>query len=358
METPTTAEPNCSPGSWAAASSLTLLLHRLQQPAVSGGVQYDPLTVVILSEALKLVVSTTILALARFSPLQERGSDKSLADKLRDGHLKSAAPALLYTIATTCQSIGARHLESLPFVVLSQLKLTLTPIFSLVILRQALTLWQWACLAVMTSGMVLVQPSTTSSDKMSSYHDTFVGVTAMLVSGTCVALAGVWMETMLKSADKFVARNTQLAGYSLLCGGFGFLTQHAQSAISTASASPWSMSFFRGFHPLVWGLVLLQAVGGFIVAWSVQATSTVAKNYAQALGFLVASAGPAIISAQPLQLRTWIGISCVLAGVVGSVLSRDAAKTKGKSQRAEKAEDIEMGDRKRLLKRDSGDLAR
>ncbi|KAF6792056.1 UDP-galactose transporter [Colletotrichum sojae] len=335
METPTTTEPKSS----------LILLHRLQQPTVSGGVQYDPLTVVILSEALKLVVSTTILALARSSPSQERGSEKSLVDKLRNGHLKSAAPALLYTITTTCQSIGARHLESLPFVVLSQLKLTLTPIFSLVILRQALTLWQWACLAVMTSGMVLVQPSASSSaqDKMSSYHDTLVGVTAMFVSGTCVALAGVWMETMLKSADKFVARNAQLAGYSLLCGGLGFLTQRAQSAISTTSAGPWSMSFFRGFHALVWVLVLLQAAGGFIVAWSVQATSTVAKNYAQALGFFVASAGPAIISSQPLQLRTWSGISCVLAGVVGSMLSRDAARTKGKSQRAEKAEDIEMG---------------
>lgn len=101
---------------------------------------------------------------------------------------------------------------------------------------------------------MLVQPvaSASAQDKMGSYRDTIVGVTAMFVPGTDVALAGVWMETMLKSTDKFVARNAQLAGYGLLCGGFGFFTQHVQSAISGTSASPWSMSFSRGFHPLVW----------------------------------------------------------------------------------------------------------
>lgn len=268
---------------------------------------------VILSETLKFLVSTTILALARPPTGQERSPGQSLADKLRDGHLKSAAPALLYTIATTCQSIGARHLEGLPFVVLSQLKLTLTPIFALVILRQALSLWQWACLAVMTSGMVLVQPSPSSlaHDEASSYRDTFVGIAAMFVSGTCVALAGVWMETMLKSSDKFIARNAQLAGYSFLCGVLGFLAQQVHLAFSSTSASPLSMSFFRGYHPPVWGLVLLQATGGFIVAWSVQATSTVAKNYAQALGFLAASAGPAILSYQPLQRRVSVPLPCL-----------------------------------------------
>lgn len=73
------------------------------------------------------------------------------------GHDNSAVPALLYTLAAASQSLGAHNLDILPYLMLSQVKLILTPVFSRAFLKQTLQPHQWLCLAVLTAGMTLVQ---------------------------------------------------------------------------------------------------------------------------------------------------------------------------------------------------------
>ncbi|KAL0941331.1 UDP-galactose transporter 1 [Colletotrichum truncatum] len=150
----------------------------------------------------------------------------------------------------------------------------------------------------MASGIILVQPAAASYRvaETGDSHGALVGVLAMVISGVCVALAGVLMETILKTPNKFVARNAQLAAYSCFCAVVGVLARPA--SIMTGSGNNYQISFFHGYHSMVWIFVLLQAAGGFIVAWSVRTTSTVAKNYAQAVGFLIASVGPTLLSSK------------------------------------------------------------
>ncbi len=187
----------------------------------------------------------------------------------------------------------------LSYLVLSQVKIITTPIFSAILINQFFRPQQWLCLFLMALGIVLVQVGSTAGSPELSVtlphsHSAISGVASMLFAGFCVAFAGVYMETILKSSpNSFMVRNAQLACYSCICATMGLV---------------WRINvdfkdFFLGYHELVWVLVVLQATGGFLVAWCVRMASTVAKNYAQGLGFLTASTIPLFSSPRPLNYQ-------------------------------------------------------
>ena len=90
-----------------------------------------------------------------------------------------------------------------------------------------------------------------------------------------------------------MVRNAQLAWYSCICATLGLLWRSNLDF----------KDFFKGYNEWVWVLVVLQATGGFLVAWCVRMASTVAKNYAQGLGFLTASTIPLFSSARAINYQ-------------------------------------------------------
>lgn len=315
-----------------------LLQHELQTPSDARPVLFGPLSAVTLSEALKLIVSL-LAAFWTFSGGAVSSSNDNLRSSaptaflttLRSGHDLSAIPAFLYTVSAAAQSFGAYHLEVLPYMMLSQTKLILTPLFAGAFLGQRLQPHQWACIVTMACGMVLVQhgsATVTSSQHDGGGRDTIIGAICMLVAGGCSAGAGVYMESVLKvSQGRFMVRNAQLASYALLCALGGFLWRNDFDL----------KDFFRGYHPMVWVLVLFQATGGFLVSWAVSITSSVAKNYAQSVGFLLASTIPLLGLHQMLSVELYCGIVLVLGGVFGSLWMKDVGKGSREMATKEKA---------------------
>ncbi|KAI3399686.1 hypothetical protein diail_6035 [Diaporthe ilicicola] len=214
---------------------------------------------------------------------------------------RSGSPQVLYTLSASSQSLGAYNLDILPCLMLSQVKLILTPVFSRTLLKQFLQPHQWLCLFVMTTGMLIVQLGSEARSFGRSRADdagkdmTFV-IVSMLVVETCSVFAGVYMEAVLKSSEQnlsFMVRNTQLAAYTCLCALGGLMWQ---SDLDIEGC-------FRGYSISVWILVLLQATGGNLVSWAVRIASTIAKNYAQSLGFLAALAIPLVLSPHPMSIE-------------------------------------------------------
>lgn len=223
------------------------MLHKVQQPSLDDRHRYEPLTAVILSETLKLIVCVVVLGFGGAPQLGKVNRIQLVADDLRDGHLKAAAPAVLYTIAAVLQSLGARNLDGMSFVVLSQLKLILTPIFSVVILRQSLTMLQWLCLFTIAAGIVLVQTTSSSTTTLDLKYsqDIRLGAISMLISGTCVALAGVLMESIVKVPNRFIVRSSQLAAYACLCASLSLLIRYATT--TTGLVRNGNTYFFQGY---------------------------------------------------------------------------------------------------------------
>ncbi|KAL1876489.1 hypothetical protein Daus18300_002733 [Diaporthe australafricana] len=277
-----------------------LLQHRLQTRQEDDSLQYEPLSAVVLSEGLKMFISVAGAALGFYHNTPSDSAPSSgFLSYMCNGHESAAVPAFLYTLSATSQSIGAYNLDILTYLMLSQAKLILTPVFSKALLKQTLQPHQWLCLLVMATGIVLVQISSTarSFGGLSANEaggDMIFGTVSMLLAGVCSAFASVYMEAVLKNSGhslNFMVRNAQLAAYTCLCALGGLMWQSDMDI----------KGCFRGYTVLVWALVLLQATGGFLVSWAVRIASTIAKNYAQSLGFLAALTIPLVLSPHKLS---------------------------------------------------------
>jgi UDP-sugar transporter A1/2/3 len=160
----------------------------------------------------------------------------------------------------------------------------------------------------MTAGIILAQTGVNATAE--NQHRTTAktpphplpGILAMLLSGSCVALGSLYIERSLKrganattstTTNAFFVRNAQLAAHSLLFALLSFLWK-GRCRIDGAS-------FLEGFNSLVWLFVVLQASGGFLVAWCVRNTSSVTKNYAQGMGFAIAVAGPLVVESKDVD---------------------------------------------------------
>ncbi|KAJ8066485.1 hypothetical protein OCU04_005545 [Sclerotinia nivalis] len=294
------------------AASL-ILQHKLQSSSVDNDARYEPATVIILSEILKLAVSSICVG-REVLHAPAPSTAPSFFSTIKNGHYKASVPAVLYTVAMASQAVGAYRLDIFLYLVLSQIKIIIAPIFATIFLKQAFRPQQWLCLILMTVGMVLAQvgsvsPAIKSSAGSLNSHNMVVGVMAMVLAGCCVALAGVYMEMVLKASRSMMVRNAQLAWYSCACGILGLLC--------------WSKIdlrvFFHGYRELVWVLVMLQAIGGFLVSWCVRLTSTVAKNYAQSFGFLIALTIPIFDLSHAVNYQLSCGVVFICAAVFGSI---------------------------------------
>lgn len=193
----------------------------------------------------------------------------------------------------------------------AQLKLLTTAIFSILFFKHSLSSSKWFSLVLLTIGVAIVQLDTTdtSGGRSKAHHlaavqDPRKGFAAILAACISSGLAGAWFEWVLKrpseedappatttndsasikngngtaspsskprtNTPSLWARNLQLAVPSLAFSFAGVLLsqpfrQPYQTgglvAVSTALGSLWA-----GFTPLVWAVVLNQALGGLLVA--------------------------------------------------------------------------------------------
>ncbi|KAL4886461.1 nucleotide-sugar transporter-domain-containing protein [Aspergillus karnatakaensis] len=267
------------------------------------------------SEAIKLAISTLLVARTNTLtsdpdlPSIKPNSPDSFWTILKTNHLSAAIPAALYTLATYLQSVGALNLDLLPYLMLSQAKVLITPVLGIFLLNQKFTLRHWACFAMISTGVILAQTAPTTAYSASASVATpnsqtqILGITAMLLSGLFVSLASIQIEKMLQTRKAFMARNAQLAAYSLLSATVVYFWHSLRVPAG-------SMGFLRAYtHFHVWVFIFLQVTGGFLVAWCVALSGTVVKNHAQVVGFLAALTVPMVVQGNVnLQVSLpWLG---------------------------------------------------
>ena len=193
----------------------------------------------------------------------------------------------------------------------AQLKLLTTAIFSILFFKHSLSSAKWFSLVLLTIGVAIVQLDTTdtSGGRSKAHHlaaaqDPRKGFAAILAACISSGLAGAWFEWVLKrpseeeaapttngsasinngkgggagssskpstnTTPSLWARNLQLAVPSLVFSFAGVLLSQpfrrayqAGGLVAVASALG---SLWAGFTPLVWAVVLNQALGGLLVA--------------------------------------------------------------------------------------------
>uniref|UniRef100_H3HDR2 UDP-galactose transporter n=1 Tax=Phytophthora ramorum TaxID=164328 RepID=H3HDR2_PHYRM len=168
-------------------------------------------------------------------------------------------------------------------IIVYQLKIITTAMFMIVLLHRRFSAVQWCAMLALMAGVAICSYSRLPSgpqhadEAMDSKR--FIGICVMIGLAINSGLAAAYFERVMKShksiatqqtLDPLWTRNLQLSAISVgvtcvdLVRNFGEV---------------WTNGFFNGFHPAVFAVIFLQAVGGLTIAAVVRYSDNIVKNF-------------------------------------------------------------------------------
>lgn len=275
------------------------------------GPMYLASTAVVVAEAIKFVVSCVLLLMEEANA----GGSASIVGVVHArvfgdpfGLLRLMVPAALYTVQNNLAYFAMSHLEAATYQLLYQLKILTTALCSVILLSKSLSGVQWFALCVLSAGVGLVQTANTApAPDADGPSNSFVGFVAVLAACCSSGLAGVYFELVLKgSKTSLWVRNVQL---SLIGIVFSMVPVMKDQERVTA------LGFFYGYNSVVWAVVLLQALGGLLVALVVKFADNILKGFATSISIIVSCVCSYFLFNFVVNTRFVLGAGCVLYAV-------------------------------------------
>jgi len=259
---------------------------RLSRTVQVDGLRYLNTTAVCCSEIVKFVCSFIFLA-------QEKRSIGSAALAVRQHFtanvtetLKVSVPGLLYTLQNNLLFVALSNLSGAVYQVTYQLKILTTALLSVMILGKTLGPTKWTALLTLTLGVTFIQMPRSAADAEDTpapapaTGNAAVGLIAVLSACVTSGLAGVYLEKILKQTDASIwLRNIQLAFFGAVVGFGGAMVQDGNKIIADG--------FLQGYNGLVWTVIMLQAVGGLVVAAVLKYADNILKCFGNAVSIII-----------------------------------------------------------------------
>lgn len=304
-------------------TTVLVLLMRYTRSSGSAEGRYLSSTAVVAAEGLKLFLSVLAMRFTSSSPSWESTlAEISLELRHRDT-IKLAVPGLLYLVQNNLLFVALSNLDAAVYQVTYQLKILTTAMFSVCMLGRKLDSEQVFSLVILTLGVSLVQYAemlgsggAKSPASTEDSNDPALGLACVLLACFSSGFAGVYLEKVMKKpSDKpgrtvsLWMRNVQLGAFGIAFGLGGiFFSNKELEIVST-------QGFFRGYTGLVWLVVVIQALGGLLVAAVIQYADNIAKGFATSISIVLSS----LISVQLFGFRIgmhfFLGSLLVIAAV-------------------------------------------
>lgn len=267
-------------------TSLVLTM-RYSRTLKEEGPQYLASSAVVSAEVLKIITCTFLVF--KDSNYNLRAMKQLLKDQIvnKPGEtMKLAVPAGIYTLQNNLLYVALSNLDAATYQVTYQLKILTTAIFSVTMLGRRLGCHQWFSLLLLMMGVTLVQWPTTSGDeseeKILSASSQFVGLMAVLMACVSSGFAGVYFERILKETKQSVwLRNIQLGFFSFVFGFIGMMAYDIQRVRESG--------IFQGYNNITWIVVVLQALGGLVVAVVIKYADNILKGFATSLSIIMST---------------------------------------------------------------------
>ncbi len=223
---------------------------------------------------------------------------------------KLMVPALLYTMQNNMLYVALRDLDAATYSVCYQTKILTTALFSVILLGRKLSATKWGALLLLTVGVALAQLPSLSGQESPQVHEAPVHETPVdesveahesveaqspirgflcVMGAACTSgFAGVYFEMLLKgSKTSLWIRNIQMGIPSIVL------------ALVSVVVKDWKKvtekGFFYGYGWVVLAVILLQAVGGLVVAVVVKYADNIRKSFATAVSIIVSCALSALL---------------------------------------------------------------
>lgn len=244
----------------------------------SGAYPYNPLTVPLLAEGVKILLS------AAFVLSDTLFDAEKFSEHLRTFSLKHfwlfAVPAACYYVSNTCALFIIAEIGLVQFHILSNLKILFSALAMRVILGRKLTLKQWFSLLVLASGILLAQSRRKDERKIVGKSHGYILV---VISTMASSLGGVYSEKLLK--DRVVGhsihiKNIQLYTWGIFFGIFAFLQTGESIRVE---------SLFRGYSPVVIVMLFVMSFSGLIVGLILKHFDSLARSFIASLAMVTSA---------------------------------------------------------------------
>ncbi|VDP78921.1 unnamed protein product [Echinostoma caproni] len=212
-----------------------------------------------------------------------------------NGTTHSLIVLMLYTSFARIKDVPVRRKGN--GAICYQLKIFTAALFFRIILKRQLSRTQWFALVLLFIGvsMTPVSDATESSSSSSSSaaaaslskHEIaapvmkqLLALASVIAACMCSGFAGVYFEKLLKGSHKSVAvRNIQLAFYGVTAG---LLTVFIKDG-----ANVQEHGFYFGYDGVVWASVLIQSLGGLLIAATIRYADNIMKGFAPSVAIVL-----------------------------------------------------------------------
>ena len=274
---------------------------------------YAPSTAVLCTELLKLLISSFVVA--KQSPEQVSKAVRQIKDQKL-----LLLPAFLYVVQSNLLFFASERLPPVIYIVCTQMKIFTSAVFSRVLLGTKLRTAQYISLFFLIVGIVLVQ----ARDLNVQGHgegDSILGFASAMLASLTSGLAGAVLEKLYKDSDvsngpghTVWTRNIQLSVISIPFAVSGIFLQAGKQVISG--------NFFLGYDHIVWGVILLQAAGGLIIAFVLKFASVVLKCLAISVSICCCAIYSVWTKELALTLKLAVGLVIVNISVASFSIPR------------------------------------
>ncbi|XP_045165633.1 UDP-N-acetylglucosamine transporter-like isoform X1 [Mercenaria mercenaria] len=275
-----------------------------------GGEMFMATSAVVMSEVLKF--SSCLLII-----FYQQGSMRRWLHHLHENIilqpgdcLKVSVPSLVYTLQNNLLYIALSNLDAATFQVTYQLKILTTAIFSVIMLRKSLSSIQWVSLVILFMGISIVQmqPENSGQSQTGREQRPLLGLFAVFISCLMSGFAGVYFEKILKGTKQSVwLRNVQLG---VLGSVIGMITMEIKEGEKLRE-----LGFFYGYDSLVWLVIILQSLGGLLVAVVVKYADNILKGFAASLAIVVSCIVSVFFFDFKMSFQFMLGASFVMVSI-------------------------------------------
>ena len=271
-----------------AQNTFLVLLMRISR--TTGGDMYASSTAVVCMEIIKLITCAGVVGVQKegLAGLVSAIKEEIIGQPMEV--IKLTVPSVLYVVQNNLLYFALSHLDAATYLVGYQLKILTTAIFSTLMLGRVLTTMQWISLALLTIGVSLAQLHASNSRTEAHANEltdsppamnqnSMSGFIAVFLAACTSGFSGIYFEKILKgSKTSLWMRNIQMGVTS------------AVFAIVSVFVSDWAHvstnGFFFGYSTTVIGVILLQALGGLVVAVVVKYADNILKGFAASFSII------------------------------------------------------------------------
>uniref|UniRef100_A0A914D2A5 UDP-galactose transporter n=1 Tax=Acrobeloides nanus TaxID=290746 RepID=A0A914D2A5_9BILA len=347
-------------GKWLKYVSLVVLVVQnagqvlsMRYATTRDGPAFLKTVAVFWNEVIKLVASLILFAISTGNLNETLKSLKHHFISKPLDTIKVGVPAFIYTIQNFLLYVAVENLDAGTYMVTYQMKILTTAMFTLIMLKRKLSIWQWVSLCILIAGVAIVQfnakrssneiaalalnntidsfddnatdflattsnypqvtttvlAATTDAAQKGLKGNPVIGFLAVVTACFLSGFAGIYFEKILKGSNVSLwLRNFQLAVLSIPIGLVVIMIKDHKSVMKDG--------FMQGFDWVVWGVVLLQALGGLIVAVVIKYADNILKGFATSIAIVVSSVASIFLFAVYPKELFILGAALVIIAVV------------------------------------------